>query len=95
MIYVEKKSEYEILLLYVDKNFRNHGHATYLINALNNILKSNKLNRITLEVPVSNYIAINLYKKNGFCQIGKRKNYYKISIDIKEDALIFEKKINE
>ncbi len=95
LIYVEKKSEYEILLLYVDKNFRNHGHATYLINALNNILKSNKLNRITLEVPVSNYIAINLYKKNGFCQIGKRKNYYKISIDIKEDALIFEKKINE
>ena len=95
LIYVEKKSEYEILLLYVDKNFRNHGHATYLINALNNILKSNKLNKITLEVPVSNYIAINLYKKNGFCQIGKRKNYYKISIDIKEDALIFEKKINE
>ena len=95
LIYVEKKSEYEILLLYVDKNFRNHGHATYLINALNNILKSNKLNRITLEVPVSNYIAINLYKNNGFCQIGKRKNYYKISIDIKEDALIFEKKINE
>ena len=47
LIYVEKKSEYEILLLYVDKNFRNHGHATYLINALNNILKSNKILTIT------------------------------------------------
>ena len=95
LIYVEKKSEYEILLLYVDKNFRNHGHASYLINALNIILKSNKLNRITLEVPESNYIAINLYKKTGFFQIGRRKNYYKINIDIKEDALIFEKKIND
>ena len=95
LIYVEKKSEYEILLLYVDKNFRNQGHATFLINALISSLKSKKLSKITLEVPKSNYIAINLYRKNYFFQIGKRKDYYKNKITIKKNALIFEKKINE
>lgn len=95
LINVEKKSEYEILLIYVDKNFRNQGHASYLIDALNISLKQDKLQRITLEVPSSNYIAINLYKKNFFYEIGKRKNYYSSIENIKEDALIFEKKINE
>ena len=95
LIYVEKKSEYEILLIYVDKNFRNQGHASYLIDALNISLKSDKLQRISLEVPSSNYTAINLYKKNFFCEIGRRKNYYSNIENIKEDALIFEKKINE
>ena len=89
LIYVEKKSEYEILLIYVHKNFRNQGHASYLIDALNISLKSDKLQRITLEVPSSNYTAISLYKKNFFYKIGKRKNYYSNIENIKEEALIF------
>ena len=32
---------------------------------------------ITLEVRESNLSAINFYKKNGFNEITKRKNYYK------------------
>jgi len=50
------------------------------------------LKKITLEVSKSNIFTTNLYIKNGFEEIGKRKNYYKFYTTIIEDGLIFEKK---
>lgn len=46
---------------------------------------------ITLEVRVSNLIAINLYEKNGFHKDAIRQNYY--SGPEKEDALLMSLKI--
>ena len=46
---------------------------------------------ITLEVRVSNLIAINLYEKNGFHKDAIRQNYY--SGPEKEDALLMSIKI--
>ena len=46
---------------------------------------------ITLEVRVSNLIAINLYEKNGFYKDAIRQNYY--SGPEKEDALLMSLKI--
>ena len=40
--------------------------------------------KINLEVNSKNQPAINLYKKFGFEQVGRRKNYYKDG-----DALLF------
>ena len=47
--------------------------------------KSIGANRMTLEVRVSNNVAISLYKKLGFAAEGVRKNYY---ADTMEDAVI-------
>ncbi|MEG1858226.1 MAG: ribosomal protein S18-alanine N-acetyltransferase [Pseudoflavonifractor sp.] len=44
-----------------------------------------KLAFITLEVRASNDAAIALYMKNGFAQVGRRKNYYS---DLHEDAIL-------
>lgn len=43
------------------------------------------MQRMTLEVRVSNHVARNLYEKNGFEAAGIRKGYYS---DNQEDALI-------
>lgn len=43
-----------------------------------------KIERLSLEVKVSNYKAQNLYKKYGFIEAGRRKNYYGA-----EDGLVF------
>ena len=43
------------------------------------------MNRMTLEVRVSNIVAQNLYKKLGFYAVGTRKGYYS---DNNEDAII-------
>ena len=93
LITIEKKSEYEILIIYVNSQYRNLNYATKLINGINFFLKDIELKKIYLEVAENNKPAINLYKKTNFNIVGKRKKYYVID-DIKTDALIFNKLIN-
>ena len=60
----------DIFEIAVDKNFRKKGLASKLLNRINDERK------ILLEVSEKNIIAINLYIKNGFKIISRRKNYY-------------------
>ena len=60
----------DIFEIVVDKNFRKKGLASKLLNRINDERK------ILLEVSEKNEVAINLYKKNGFKMISRRKNYY-------------------
>ena len=60
----------DIFEIAVDKNFRKKGIASKLLNRINDERK------ILLEVSEKNRVAINLYKKNGFKMISRRKNYY-------------------
>ena len=88
LLNIEKKSEYEILLFYVCKNFRNKGLAKkLLINIEKNI---NFLNKIYLEVSKNNLDAIKFYKKMNFKTINTRKNYFLFENE-KIDALIMSK----
>ena len=56
---------------------------------MENYLKEKGVSKILLEVRSSNERAKALYKRAGFNEISKRKNYY----DGIEDALIFLKEI--
>jgi ribosomal-protein-alanine acetyltransferase len=60
----------DIFEIAVDEKFRSRGIATKLLNRLNDERK------ILLEVSEKNTNAINLYIKNGFKVISKRKKYY-------------------
>jgi len=91
----DKFLEYEILLLYICKKYRKNGHATDLINLIITTHYKSPLNQVTLEVSESNIEAINLYKKNKFTEIGKRKKYYYIRNNKRENALILKKDINK
>ena len=94
IISIEKITEYEILLIYVNFNYRKLGYACKLLNEIPLSLNKNHLKKIYLEVSSDNSSAIKLYQKNNFLQTGARKNYYKFIIK-KFDALLFEKKIYE
>ena len=50
--------------------------------------KKLKISKINLEVSSSNTVAINLYKKFDFIQVGNRKNYYQNG-----DGLLFTKEL--
>lgn len=52
------------------------------------------MQRIFLEVRVSNLPAIALYRKLGFTEIGMRRGYY-LSASGKEDALIMASELND
>lgn len=94
IITIEKIIEYEILLIYVNFNYRQLGYASKLLNEIPLALKKNHLKKIYLEVSSDNSKAIKLYRNNNFVKIGIRKNYYQLA-NKSFDALIFEKKIYE
>ena len=65
--------------------YRRQGIATALLAELETYGKAHDLTRITLEVRASNAPAIALYRKHGFQEAGRRKNYYQ---QPREDAII-------
>ena len=82
---IEKISEYEILLLYVCKNFRNKGLGKKLIRKIEK--NNSSLKKIYLEVSENNLKGISFYKKINFKKIYKRKNYFSL-IDKKNNAFV-------
>lgn len=81
--------EGEITLVAVDEDVRRKGYATRLLEELENALSALGVERLLLEVRMSNYAAQKCYVKYGFTLLSIRKNYYGNT----EDAIIMEKRI--
>lgn len=60
----------------VSPEYRRLGIADKLIESLIKRANEKNLSFVTLEVRESNLPAIELYRKNGFSDVGMRKNYY-------------------
>lgn len=74
-------------LILLSKNLSEaYGISNLFISYLIHYCKENGLSKINLEVNSFNHVAIQLYKKFGFLQVGIRKNYYKNG-----DGLLFTK----
>ena len=80
--------ESDMMNIAVHPEHRRKGVAEALVNALVAELSARGNYCLSLEVRVSNAPAIALYEKLGFCQVGRRPNYYR---NPKEDALILRK----
>ena len=87
---IEKILEYEILLMYVCKDFRNKGLGTKLLKKLKE--NNNCLKKIYLEVSESNLEGISFYKKMCFTKIYTRKNYFSFKSK-KSDAFVMSKNL--
>ena len=77
----------DIVNIIVEKNYRNKGIGSELLNYIVNKYKD--INSIILEVRESNKSAIEFYKKNNFKIINVRKKYYGT-----EDALIMKRDVD-
>ena len=78
----------DILSIVVSKTHQQKGIATKLLYYIFDFAKNLNINKILLEVRISNTKAISLYEKCGFKKISHRKNYYQSPT---EDAIIMEK----
>lgn len=79
--------DWEILQLAVQKDAQGQGIAGYLLKRLDSFLGT-----VFLEVRVSNRRAKRLYRRYGFVEIGKRKDYYHNPI---EDAIVMKREKDE
>ena len=76
----------EVMNIVTRKNKRRNGIGKILIDNIKKIAKEFCVEKICLEVNEKNLPAINLYQKNGFKQVGVRKQYY----DGKFDAILMD-----
>lgn len=80
--------EIQISNIAVSPQLRRRGIGEKMLKRVLKMAEEKDTKRITLDVRVSNLPAINLYKKFGFREAGRRKNYYRVP---QEDASILEK----
>ena len=73
--------EAELLNIAVEEEYRRQGIAQMLFDTLFQHFKGKGVERIFLEVREKNATAVGFYKKNGFEQVGLRKNYYREPAD--------------
>lgn len=81
----------DVMNIAVHPDHRKKGIGEKLVLELVHYLKEKDIKSLLLEVRVSNTAAINLYKKLGFQEIGRRRNYYH---NPKEDAYILRKELD-
>ena len=77
----------EITNIVTKKSERKKGIGTSLLDRLIEMTKEAGKDSISLEVNETNKIAVNIYEKNGFEIVGRRKKYY----EGKYDAIIMTK----
>ena len=82
-------NELEIMNIVTKISARGKGIASSLLGYLIQFCKQNQKSMINLEVNAKNTIAIHLYKKYNFKQIGLRKKYYHQT----DDAILMALKI--
>lgn len=68
--------EVTIMNLVVRKDKRSLGIGSYLLQYIIHFAKEQHSSFLTLEVNEKNIVAIHLYQKYHFQQVGLRKNYY-------------------
>ncbi|MFR2155431.1 MAG: ribosomal protein S18-alanine N-acetyltransferase [[Eubacterium] siraeum] len=78
--------ECELYRIAVLPEYRHQCIATQLMEYFINKCKSNGIKSIFLEVRCDNEPAKKLYEKHGFCEVGRRRNYYTEPVC---DALIY------
>jgi ribosomal-protein-alanine N-acetyltransferase len=88
LIFREIEPEIEIFKIGVKKKYQRKGVGTKLIQKLIEIAREKNISKIFLEVKASNLSAYNFYKKLGFKEMYRRKNYYG-----NEEAIIMLKEI--
>lgn len=81
--------EADLMNIVTRKSMRNLGIASSMLEYLISYCKSVKIKSLNLEVNVQNSIAINLYKKYNFKEVGLRKKYYNNTYDAILMALSF------
>lgn len=84
------EDEMYIMNLAVDPAYRRCGVATFLLEYSLKLARRYSSKKAFLDVRASNDSAIKLYKKMGFCEVGRRQRYY---LETREDAVVMVKEV--
>ena len=80
--------EAHLLNISVAAAHQHQGLGQLLLNQATALARSNEMRTMLLEVRESNTHAIKVYKRYGFSEIGRRKNYYPAENNTREGAIV-------
>ena len=80
----------EILRIGTHPNYQRQGTASKIFAKLNEVLETQQVEALLLEVRADNTAAIALYEQQGFMLIHRRKGYYQLGLQSAIDALIMQ-----
>jgi len=80
----------EILRIGTHPQYQRQGVASQLFDRLHEVLQSNQVESLLLEVRADNHAAIALYERQDFVVIHKRQGYYQSPHHPAVDALIMQ-----
>lgn len=83
--------ESELHLIATRPQQRGRGIASTLLSHWFQTASAQQLTRLFLEVRAGNDTAQRLYRRHGFTECGRRKNYYPLPQGGREDAVLMEK----
>ena len=84
----------EILRIGTHPNYQRQGIASKIFAKLSEVLKTQAVEALLLEVRADNTPAIALYEQQGFTMIYRRKGYYQLGLQSAIDALIMQRTYN-
>ena len=84
----------EILRIGTHPDYQRQGIASQIFAELNEVLETQQVEALLLEVRADNTAAIALYEQQGFTVIHRRKGYYQLGLKSAIDALIMQRIYN-
>lgn len=89
-IYMDGVEEAHLLNIAIKPELQRQGLGRQLLNRVLERAAAGGAKRLLLEVRPSNLGALNLYRKEGFVELGVRRQYYPAGTT-REDAIVMEK----
>lgn len=80
--------EMHLLNLAVAGEVQGKGYARILLDNIYACVRKRNFSSILLEVRITNLRAIQVYQRAGFAEIGRRKAYYPVAENQREDAIV-------
>ncbi len=86
-ILMQAVDEAHLLNITVLPEYQRCGRGSLLLNFLFDQVRLNECTRMLLEVRPGNVSGLGLYRRHGFAEIGRRRDYYPTH-DGREDAIV-------
>lgn len=80
--------EIHLLNVAVTSERQHQGLGLYLLDKIAAIARGLQMESILLEVRPSNLRALKIYRRYGYVEIGRRKDYYPAHNGMREDAIV-------
>lgn len=87
--------ELHLLNLTVAPDWQGHGHASTLLDVLEQRCRERGVPALWLEVRAGNLRARHVYHQRGFAEVGLRRNYYPAPHGTREDAIVMSLAVRE